>query len=239
MSRNPSRAGRAAARPARTPAPHERAPGALDRHGSRIVLALIVLHAILFSVIAAGKLRHYLYTDFDLAIFSHATAQLLRGSLFESIGGMSWLGGHVAPVMFLVAPLWALAPSALTLLIVQNVALAAAAWPLYRLARRELGHAGVAVALAAAWLLQPALGYVALFEFHPETLAVPALLFAVEALRAGRMRALAAWAAFALLTREDVALVVLALAAYALLMRPRRPRAAAILAGLGVLSLVV
>lgn len=191
------------------------------------------------TAIVAAKLRSQLYTDFDLAIFSHATAQLARGSLFESIGGMNWLGGHFAPVMFLFVPLWLVAPSALTLLVVQNLALAGAAWPLFLLARRELGSETAALACAAVWLLQPALGYVALFEFHPETLAIPALLFAIDALRAGRLRALVAWSAFALLTREDVAFVVLGLAAYALVMRPRRSVAAAWLAGLAVLSLVV
>jgi len=211
----------------------------LERHGSRLVLAMVAIHAGIFTGLAAYKLRHYLYTDFDLAIFAHAVSQALRGSLDESIGGMRWLGGHVAPVLFLLAPLWAVFRSPLLLLAAQNLALAGAAWPLYRLARRELGAGVPALAFAFAWLLQPALGYTALFEFHPETLAVPALLFAVDALRAGRTRALVAWTAFALLTREDVALVVLGLAAFALLQRPRRPAAAAAVAGLAMLSLVL
>jgi uncharacterized membrane protein len=241
MKRSQSAVSRAVRRIARASEPGESParPNALGRRAPRIVLALILAHVGVMTAIVATKFSHDLYTDFDLAIFAHATAQLARGSLFESIGGMNWLGGHVAPVLFLLVPLWLVAPSALTLLVVQNVALAGAAWPLFRLARRELGSDTAALACAAVWLLQPALGYVALFEFHPETLAVPALVFAIDALRARRLRALVAWSAFALLAREDVALVVLGLAGYALVLRPRRQAAAAWLAGLGVVSLVL
>jgi uncharacterized membrane protein len=85
------------------------------------------------------KFRHYLYTDFDLAIFAHAETGLRHGTLYESIGAMPWLGGHVALVLFLLAPLWLLAPHPLTLLAVQAAALALGAVPVHRLARRETG----------------------------------------------------------------------------------------------------
>ena len=227
-----------AARPEKPPKARPEGPTALERSARVLVLLLILAHAVGMSVVVAAKLHHDLYTDFDLAIFAHATAQLARGSLFESIGGMNWLGGHVAPVMFLFVPFWILAPSALTLLVIQNVALAGAAWPLFRLARRELGSDTAALAIAVVWLVQPALGYIALFEFHPETLAVPALLFAVEALRGGKLRALLAWSTFALLCREDVGLVVFGLAVYAVVMKPRRFMAAGALAILAAVALI-
>lgn len=216
-----------------------RGPSALDVHAGRLLLALMALHAALFTAVDAYKYRQFLYTDFDLAIFAHAVSQALHGTLYESIGGMRWLGGHVSPVLFLLAPLYAIARHPLALLAVQNVALAAAAWPVYRLARRESGSGAAALACAVAWLLQPALGYLALFEFHPETLAVPALLFAIDALREGRTRATLLWAALALLTREDVALVTIALAAVSLAWTPRRPALAGMLAALGAASLVL
>ena len=212
----------------------------LERRGAAVVLALAVLHAGVFSALALAKLRHYLYTDFDLAIFAHAGFQAARGSLYESIGGMPWLAGHVAPILFPLVPLLALFRSPGTLLVVQSVALAAGAWPVYRLARREVGGGFAPVACAALYLLYPALGYTDLFEFHPEALATPALLAALAALRAGRTRALGLWAALALLAREDVALVVLALALYAaFLPRPRRWAQPAVLGALAAVSLAL
>ena len=68
------------------------------------------------------KWRFYLYKDFDLAIFSEAMVRLGQGSLHSTIRGMPWLGDHASYVMFLLAPLYALAPHPLTLLLVQSAA---------------------------------------------------------------------------------------------------------------------
>lgn len=203
------------------------------------MLALAAAQALVYGTLCFLKFRHFLYTDFDLAIFAHAETGLRHGTLYESIGAMPWLGGHVALVLFLLAPLWWIAPHPLTLLAVQAAALALGAVPVHRLARRETGSETAAVLCAAAYLLYPAIGYSALFEFHPETLATPALLFALEAMRAGRPRATILWSAFALTTREDVALVVLGMAAVAAFRRERRALFAGSLAALAIASLVV
>ena len=151
----------------------------------------MALYGAVYGGLTAYKYRHYLYNDFDLAIFAHALSQILRGTLDESIGGMPWLGGHFAPVMFLLAPLWAIARHPLLLLLAQTAALASGAWAVRRIALREVRAPAAAVALPGLWLLHPALGYFNLFEFHPECFATPALLFAFDALRAGRLRELA------------------------------------------------
>lgn len=207
--------------------------------GRWIVPGLAAAYAALFSFLCVEKYRYYLYNDFDLAIFAHAVDGVLRGTFFESIRGMNWLGDHSSLILIPLAPLHALFRDARMLLIVQSCALALGAWPVYRLARRELEREWAAVCCAALYLLFPALQYSNLFEFHPETLATPALLFALGFLRAGR--AGPAWiaAGLALLTREDVALVVLMMAGYALLLRRAGGgRAAAGLAILAAASLV-
>jgi uncharacterized membrane protein len=204
------------------------------------VVLMIVAHAALYSAIGAIKLAHALYDDFDLAIFSQAVDRLLAGSLFSSIRGMRWLGDHASLNLFLVAPLYAVARSPLTLLVVQSVALALGALPAYRLAARELGDRRAGIVMAAAYLLHPVVGYVNLFEFHPEALSVTPLLFAFDALRTGRHARLALWSALALLGREDVALVVGMMGFHAWIARvPRAGRAAAVCCGLAVLSLVL
>ena len=223
----------AGARAAENTAPPARA------WGRWIVAGLATLYAALFSFLCVEKYRYYLYTDFDLAIFAHATDGVLRGTLFESIRSMHWLGDHSSLILILLAPLYALFRDARMLLVLQSCALAAGAWPMYRLARRELGHEWAAVCCAALYLLFPALAYSNLFEFHPETLATPALLFALYFLRADRVGPAWIAAGLALLTREEVALVVLMMSGYALLQRrPGGRRSALGLASLAVLSLL-
>lgn len=201
---------------------------------------LALFHGLVYTWICVTKFRHYLYDDFDLAIFAQSTAGILGGSLFSSIRGMHWLGDHSSLVLFLVAPLYAVFQSPVTLLVVQSAACALGAWPVFLIARRQLGHEGAAAACAIAYLLQPALDYVNLFEFHPEALAAPAVLFLMWGVLAERRGLAIVAAVLALSCREDVALVVLGVAAWAVWLHRRRGVATAVaLAGLAAVSLLV
>ena len=217
------------------------AAGVADRPSRRTILALASLtaaYALVFGTIVTVKFRYYLYTDFDLAIFAQATDQALRGALYNSIRGMNWLGDHVSLILFAIAPLYALFRHPVTLLLLQSVALALGAIPVFALARRQLGHDGIALAFAALYLLHPAVGYTNLFEFHPEVLATTTLLATFWAMSAGRLGLTLLFAGVSLACREDVALVVMMLGLVSLL--PGRPRRFALpLIALAAVSLVL
>jgi uncharacterized membrane protein len=198
-----------------------------DPRARLAVLALMAAYAALFGTICVVKHRFYLYDDFDLAIFTQALDRLLHGSFFVSIRGMNWLGDHSSFVLFLLAPIYAVFRSPLTLLLAQTLALALGALPVFWIARRELQHDWAAVACAALYLLYPALGFTNLFEFHPETLATPALLFAFHFTLARRLWAALAAAGFALLCREDVPLVVIPMGLWAAWVLRERPASGA------------
>jgi uncharacterized membrane protein len=143
-------------------------------------------------------------------------------------------------VLFLIAPIYAVFRNPMTLLVIQPAAQALGAVPVFALARRELGHSGLALACAAVYLLQPALGYSNMFEFHPELLATAPLLAAFYFLRCGRVAPDDAVVRLALLCREDVALVVFMMALYALTQPgPRRPRMFLGLLNLSAISVFV
>jgi uncharacterized membrane protein len=201
---------------------------------------MIVAWAAVFSVFSWIKYRYYLYSDIDLPMFVQAVDGLLHRTLFSSIRGMNWLGDHSSLVLFIITPLYAIARHPVTLPVVQSVALALGAIPVFLLARRELGVGFLPIGFALLYLLYPALGYTALYEFHPEVLCTSALLAAFACYRAGRFGPTVAFAALALLGKEDIALAVAALAGYALIgRRPGRIRYAVALGGLALLSLVL
>ncbi len=219
-------------------------PGRLDvacaRHARVILAVMVVLWAAVFSSVAFLKYRYYLYSDIDCALFIQIVDGILHGSLFSSIRGMNWLGDHSSLILFLVAPVYALLRHPLTLPVVQCVVLALGALPVFALARRELGAGFLPLGFAALYLLFPAVGYTALYEFHPEVLCTTTLLAAFACYRADRFVPALLFAALSLLGKEDVALPVGALALVALLARrPRRFAYAAALGGLALASLLL
>lgn len=241
--------------PARHPAPRpQRAPAhpgsippalaGIDRACQRFAIPLVALMiaawAGFFTYHAWLKYRFYLYSDIDLPLFVQAVDGILHGTLYSSIRALYWLGDHSSLILFLVAPLYAVARHPVTLPALQSLALALGAIPVFALARREIGGGLVPLACAALYLLYPALGYTALYEFHPEVLCTSALLAAFACYRTGRLGWTLGWTGLALLGKEDIVLPVLAFALYVLLdRRPRRLRNAALLAGLALLSLVI
>ncbi len=108
------------------------------------------------------------------------------------------------------------------ILIVQTLAIALGALPVFWIARRRLRSAWAGVAFAAVYLLLPALQAANLTEFHAVTLAVAPLLFAfyfIEEEKPGW-----AWVAalVALCVKEEIALLVLMLGLYALIFKRRK-----------------
>src|SRR6185295_10237359 len=100
-------------------------------HDTLWLAALIAAYVAVYFTVCVIKYRYYLYQDFDLAIFVQAASRLLHGSLYSSIRGMDWIGDHSSLHLFWLAPLYALAPHPLTLLLVQTLALALGAVPVY------------------------------------------------------------------------------------------------------------
>jgi len=202
-----------------------------------VLAVMMAAWATVFSYHAWLKYCYYLYSDIDLAIFVQAVAGILRGSCFNSIRGMNWLGDHSSLILFMVAPVYALFRHPLTLPVLQCVALALGAIPVWSLARRELGGALVPLGFAALYLLYPAVGYTALYEFHPEVLCTASLLATIACYRAESFGLTLVFAGVSLLGKEDVALPVAALALLELFQR--RSRYAAGLGGLALASLVL
>ncbi len=185
------------------------------------VRALVALFVGYHLTLCVLKWRAYGYGDFDLAIFDQAvwnTAHL-NTPFSTSIRFGSVFADHVPLILLGAVPIyWLLGwlfPGGLILVAVQAIALGVAAFPLRRLGKQAAGNlAGVAV--ATAYLLHPATGYLALFEFHPGALAVPFLCWSVWELHAERFRRFVLFLVLALACREDVALPVAMLGVYAL-----------------------
>ena len=150
------------------------------------------------------------YRTFDLAYYVQALWQLLHGRFQVSVEGVPLLGNHVEPIVFLAAPIFALARHPMTLVILQNALLAAMAPIGFQIARLLGLDRRTALGLSVALLLAPAAGYIALHEFHPEALAAPFLLLLIRARAIGSPRAHWAWFIAVLACKENLSLLLAA-----------------------------
>lgn len=208
-----------------------------------LVAAAVAAWGGLFAFLAVQRHRSFESGRFDLGNMAQAVWSTAQGRPLEvtDLQGrqISRLGVHFDPILAAFAPLWRLWPSPELLLVVQAAALALGAVPVYALARRRL-PAAASLLLALAYLLQPALQWLALADFHPVALATPLLIACLWALDGGRLGWFAAFAAVAVTTKEQVGVVVAALGLWYALARGRRRAGAAIaVAGLAVSAAAV
>jgi len=128
----------------------------------------------------------------------------------------SLLGDHFSPVFLLLMPFYYAAPHPETLLVIQTLALALGAWPVYLLAKLKL-PAGYAPLWVAAYFIFVPLAYINLDDFHEVALSVAPLGFALYFLERGRRGLFLLSLLFTFLVKEEMALVGAGFGAYVLL----------------------
>ncbi|NOX63637.1 MAG: DUF2079 domain-containing protein [Chloroflexi bacterium] len=148
----------------------------------------------------------------DQAIWNTSRGRLLE---FTKENGQSVrFTDHVEPIFALISPLFWLWDDVRALLLLQVVLVALGAWPLFELARRKLGSR-LALALAAAYLLNAQLQSAVLTEFHAIPLAVPLILWAFWAVEEKRWGQFALAALLVAAVKEEAALLAAGLGLWA------------------------
>jgi len=154
---------------------------------SSLVWAIATAAAIFFF---CSSLRHALFqsTAFDLGIFDQAIYLLSQNQTpFSSLMEMHILGDHAAVIYYPLALLYKIYPDVHWLLLVQAVALSLGALPSWSLARLAGLNQAQSRAIALIYLLYPVVFNINLFDFHPEVIALPAILAAIWAARLNKI----------------------------------------------------
>lgn len=153
----------------------------------RFLLWLISISTLI--LFACSSLRHILFqsTAFDLGIFDQAVYLISQGQTpVSSYMDYHILGDHAALIWYPLALLYKIYPSVYWLFAVQALALSLGAMPAWCLARQAGLKSSQATAIAVAYLLHPQVFNINLFDFHPEVIALPALLTAIWCAREKR-----------------------------------------------------
>ena len=152
---------------------------------------------------------------FDLGIYDQGMWLLSQFEApFVTIIGRNLFGDHTSFILLPFVPLYWLWPGPKLLLLLQTLALGLAAFPVFLFARDRLRNEWLATGLAVAFLCQPAVGWLNMENFHPDSFEVPALLFAIYFGFRRRWLWYFVFLALFLSVKEDTPLVALALGAY-------------------------
>ena len=199
--------------PAAQAAPvEEKADKRKDRIFLLLLLIIIAAYVGTFLTLTLLRYANYRGSEFDTAIFNQVVWLLSRfKGAYSTIRGTNLFGDHFAPILFFLTPLYWVRGNAPALLAVQTLALGAGAIPVYLIAKDKLVSRWVALGLAAAFLLYPAVQYVNLADFHPESLGLVFLLFAFLAIERRKFVWFYILCILAAFCKEDMVLAVLVL----------------------------
>lgn len=207
-----------------------RESGAVERRlRAPIVLlwVLIIAYAAFFS--AYTLQQHATLNDpaGGLSSIDQAIWNTVHGRLLKQTAGTAQVPRFAGRLELILLPLslvYLVWDDVASLLILQSLALAIGALPVFNIARRTFaGITGVpgsgdrrraewlALAFALTYLLMPALQAANMAGFHTAALAVAPLLFAFQYSGEQRWRPMWGWALLAMATREDIALLTAAL----------------------------
>ncbi|MFQ4143235.1 DUF2079 domain-containing protein [Chlorogloeopsis sp. ULAP02] len=184
---------------------------------------MISLSALL--LLGCSSLRHELFQSsaWDLGIFDQAIYLISQGkSPVSSLLGFHILGDHAAIVLYPLALLYKIYPTVYWLLTVQAIALTLGALFIYNLSRQAGLSTRQATTIAAAYLLYPLIFNINLYDFHPEVIALPALLGAILAARLKKF----SWFCFSIILvlgcKAVLSLTVAAMGLWLLIFEKRR-----------------
>ncbi|MDX9893037.1 MAG: DUF2079 domain-containing protein [Patescibacteria group bacterium] len=142
------------------------------------IIIITLLYFLVFSLISCA--RHYTFQTqtWDLAVFEQSFYNTVHGKImFNNFENGSHFAIHFSPFLFLIVPFYYFWQSPYLLLIIQSLALALGAWPLYLYARKIIGQSAGTL-IAGLYLIHPSLQWVNLFDFHAVPFAIPLIFTA-------------------------------------------------------------
>ena len=142
------------------------------------VAILFIYMAVVMSF--SSLARHNAFgSSFDLAIFAQAIHNTWNGSFLDSSikGGICLLGDHVSLISAFLAPLYAIWDDASVLLIVQAIAAASSVFPIYLIGREVFEDEKLPILFVITYVLYLPIRNAIRFDFHPELLGDPLLLW--------------------------------------------------------------
>lgn len=152
------------------------------------LIYLITISSLILFI--ASSIRHNLFqsNDFDLGIFDNGIYLISQGKTpYITFRGLHILGDHAAFILYFLALFYIIYPSIYWLFIIQAIALSIAIIPIWYLAKLAGLKESQLKIISLVYLLYPLIFNVNLFDFHPEVIAIPAILWAILASKLNKL----------------------------------------------------
>jgi len=204
-------------------------------------LAVAVTAYVAWFTNVSLDIHHGLGTSsYDFGLYDQGLWLLSRfESPFVTLMGRNLFGDHTSFILLVLVPFYWVFPAAGTLLFAQSLVLGLGAVPVFLYARQRLEREWMALVLAVAYLLHPAVGWTNLENFHPDSFLGVLVGVAIWAALTRRWKTYVAFVVLALLVKEDVALLVVPLGIWVALKRDRRIGVLTIVGSLGFMAVAM
>jgi uncharacterized membrane protein len=192
------------------------------RYQGLVAIALAAIYSATYITLSVLRHESYHSFGFDLGLFNQVFWNTTQGRLFESTMSQalpvphSLLGDHFSPFFLFLMPFYFAYRHPETLLVIQTLALALGAWPVYLLASLKL-PAGYAAWWVLAYFVFVPLAYINLYDFHEVAFSVAPLGFALYFLERGRRGQFLVSLLITFLVKEEMALIGAGFGLYVLL----------------------
>jgi len=138
-----------------------------EKFSSLFLWITILIYCSIFGTMSVLKYLSFHTTFFDLGIYDYAIWNIAKS------GDLSYLfWGHFRPIVGVYAFFYKLFPSAITLLLLQTLAIGISAVPLYYIAREKLRSSYCALLIVVIYFLYSPVEYNNLVNFHADHLII-------------------------------------------------------------------
>jgi uncharacterized membrane protein len=185
--------------------------------------ALAAAFAAVYTLDSVGRYDRGATMSWDLGLFTEAVKQYahLHPPVADAHApGFDLLGEHFHPILALLGPLFALAPTPVTLLVAQAVLFALSVVPVVALARERLGSRQGYV-VGAAYGMSFGVVQAVDFDFHELAFAAPLIALALLGLLRERTRLLVFACVGLMCTKEELGITVVLPLGIAWMLRDR------------------
>jgi len=193
----------------------------LATHKEEVILGILMTIYILYFIGTTFLRYDNFYTGrFDLGNMVQTVWNTIHGRIFELTDPngtelVSRLAYHADFILIFLAPFYVLWEDPRMLLFIQTVVLALGAIFVYAIGNNVIKNKNLSLTFGTSFLLNPAIQYTNLYDFHPVTLATTFLLGAFYFLLKKRHGLFLLFAVLAALTKEQVWMVTALLGLYA------------------------